>query len=519
MEQRTPPVSLSAERADDRGSAAGAPPSHLTTGDPAAPGDVLGTPRAGPAAVRGGVLRVGGYLIGVLISAVSAALLFRHLGVVDIGRYVTAMSLVALVGALSDLGLTGVGIRELAASKPSERERIARDLLGLRLVLTVAGGTVMTAIAAAAYSSTLAAGVALASVGLLFQVTQDNFAMALVVDLRLGWVAALELIRQALTTLSILMLVLLGARLLAFLAVSMPVGVVTLACTVAIVRVRGMRRPSFVVRRWRPLVSAVLPYSAAVAASALYFRVSIVLVSALGSATQLGYFSASFRIVEVLTAVPGLLASAAFPIFARAATTDHKRLGYALGRVFDVALIVGAWVAVSVAVGAPLAIKIIGGSAFHPATQVLAVQGVALGVMFVSAVWGYGMLGLGLYRQILLLNLVALMINAAWVTVLVSLDGARGAAIGTAIAEVAVAVGNAALVVRGRPALRPSLRILPRVAIAAVFALTPLAMSAVPVIARLVISTALFAFTLVITRAIPSELRVLVPTAIARRMR
>ncbi len=143
-------------------------------------------------------------------------------------------------------------------------------------------------------------------------------------------------------------------------------------------------------------MGAMLPYSAATAASALYFRASILLVSALASETQFSYFSATFRIIEVLTLVPALLASSAFPIFARAAHDDHDRLAYAVGKVFDVSVIVGAWVAVSTAVGAPLAIAIVGGPKFAGAAPVLAIQGVGLGAMFVSLVWAYALLSLGL---------------------------------------------------------------------------------------------------------------------------
>src|SRR5688572_33282559 len=76
--------------------------------------DLLDTPLAGPAAIRGGVVRAAGYLVGVVLSVGSAALLFRHLGVADAGRYVTVLSLVTIAGGLSDLGLTAIAIRELA---------------------------------------------------------------------------------------------------------------------------------------------------------------------------------------------------------------------------------------------------------------------------------------------------------------------------------------------------------------------------------------------------------------------
>jgi O-antigen/teichoic acid export membrane protein len=474
---------------------------------------VLSTSAAGPAAVRGGALRVGGYFAGALVSAVSAALLFRHLGVVDTGRYVTVVSLVAIVGAVSDLGLTAVGVREIATRPEDERWRLARDLLGLRITLTVLGTALMTAVAWVAYSGTLAAGVALAGTGLLLQAMQDNFALPLVVGLRLGWVSVLDFSRQLLTTLTMVLLVLLGARLLPFLGIPIPVGLVVMAATVALVRGTRSLVPTFSLRRWHEFAGVMLPYAAAVAASALYFRVSILLVSALSSSTQLGYFSASFRIIEVLTIVPGLLASSAFPIFARAARDDHERLGYALGRVYEVALIVGAWVAVSIAVGAPLAIKVIGGAAFRPAVPVLALQGVGLGAMFVSVVWGNGLLSLGLYRQILAISVAALLLNAALVAALIPLDGSRGAAIGTACAEIVAAIVQALAVARGRPKLRPSARIVPRVALAAAVACAPLALSplGVPTIVALILSSALFAGALLALRAFPAELLDLLP--------
>lgn len=489
----------------------------MSTETPAQTPDLLSSAQAGPAAVRGGALRVGGYILGALLSAISAALLFRYLGVVDVGRYVTATSLVAIVAALSDLGLTAVGVREVSVRPVHERWQVARDLLGLRIGMTIFGGTVVIAIAAVGYSTTLAAGVALASVGLLLQAVQDNFALPLTVELRLGWVAALDLSRQTLTTLTMLLLVLAGAPFLSFLAVSIPVGVVVLLVTARLVWRTRTLTPTFRWSRWRPLIVAVLPYAAAVAASALYFRVSIVLVSAICDSKQLGYFGASFRVIEVLALVPALLVGSAFPIFARAARDDHNRLGYSLGRVHEVSTIAGAWVAVSIVVGAPLAISVLGGHKFQPATPVLALQGVALGAMFVSAVWANGLLSLGLYRQILLVNVGALLLNAALVAVLAGLDGARGAAVGTAVAEIAAAIALAAAVTRGRPALRPSARVLPRVALAAGLALTPLAMSTLPVVARMAISTALFAIALVLTGALPPELSALVPGSLARR--
>src|SRR5580692_8785350 len=99
-------------------------PSALDEGKPT---DILSTSAAGPAAVRGGALRVSGYVVGVLAGGLSAALLLRHLGKVDTGLYVLAGSLVAIVGAFSDLGLTAIGVREISILPPGEGWSLARD--------------------------------------------------------------------------------------------------------------------------------------------------------------------------------------------------------------------------------------------------------------------------------------------------------------------------------------------------------------------------------------------------------
>ncbi len=454
---------------------------------------------------------MGAYIVGVLFSIVSASLLFRHLGVGNTGQYVAALTLVAIVGAFSDLGLTAVGVRELSKRSPDERWPLARDLLGLRISLTIVGSVAIVATAWFAYSPTLAAGVALACVGLLLQATQDNFALPLVIGLRLGSVSALELSRQLLTAVLTIVLVLAGATLVPFLGMSIPVGVIVLAATAMLVRGTRSLTPTFSFSRWRRFVRPMLPYSAAIAASSLYLRMSILLVSALTTAAELGYFSLSFRIVEVLLPVSALLAGSALPIFSHAADNDHDRLGYALGRVFETSLIVGAWVAVSTAVGAPLAVAIVGGPHFAPAASVLAIQGIGLGATFVSLVWANGLLGLGLYRQILAISVAGLVFTAALVTPLVLIDGAQGAAIGTDAGETMLAIVQCLAVIRRRPALRPSLRILPGVTLAAALGLAPLALTGIPVIARLAISTALFAGTLLLTRAYPPELLELLP--------
>lgn len=478
-------------------------------------GDVLATAAAGPAAVRGGALRIIGFAGASVIALGSAAILYRHLGPVRAGKYTSAGSLVALVAAGSDLGLTAIGMRELSVLSGVERENMARTLLGLRLLVTGIGIAAVTVFALIAYESTLALGVLLAGIALLAQVWQATLAIPLMVGLHFGWTSLFEFLRQLLTSLLIVLFVVTGGGIVAFLASPLPACVVVLLLTIALFRGQlpaGIRVDP---AAWRGLLTPVLSYAIAVAASALYFRVAILLVSLLSNGHQLGYFSVSFNIMAALFSIPAMLVTAAFPIFSRAARDDHGRLAYALERVFEVSLIVGTFTSLAIALGAGFAVEVVGGAKFAPAGSVLAIQGISVGATFVGTVWGFGLLSLGRHRAILAFNLGAFAGLMLAVSVLASLDGARGAAIGASGVEVIYALIGAVVLVHGHPQLRPSLRVLPKVALAAALAATP-ALVHVSEPARVVLAGVVYAIALVALRAFPSELLALLPSRLRR---
>jgi O-antigen/teichoic acid export membrane protein len=472
--------------------------------------DVLATASAGPAAVRGGALRVGAFVAGALLALGSGALLYRHLGPVRTGEYTTAFQLVALVAAISDLGLTAIGMRELSVRRGEDRLNTARAILGLRMVVTSVGVLGVFVFAFIAYGETLALGVLLTGAALMFQVWQGTLAIPLMTELRFGWASILEMLRQAIASVLIVLLVIAGAGLLPFLATPLPA-----AATVLVVMVVRFRRKlpmgiRFDVGMWRSLVAPVVAYAIAVAASALYFRLALVLLSLISTGHQLGLFSVSFNIVAALFSIPGLLVTAAFPIFSRAAKDDHGRLAYAMERVFEVSLLAGVWMSLAIALGAVFAVEVLGGPKFQGAGPVLAIQGISVGATFVGTVWGFGLLSLGRHRTILIFNFSALAAIGILVAVLASVDGARGAAIATSTVEVALAIVGGWLVSRNGGVLRPSLAVVPKVVVAGVLAAT-VALIPVGAPARVVLATAIYAAVLLAMRAFPQELLDLLP--------
>jgi O-antigen/teichoic acid export membrane protein len=469
--------------------------------------DLLDTPQAGPAAVRGGILRMGGYTLGVLLTVVSAALLFRHLGVVDSGRYVTVLALASLVAGITDIGLTTIGMRELAVRGGPSRDRLMRNLLGVRLVLTVAGvgGAVLFGVAAG-YEPDMVAGTALAGIAVAGVAVQSTLGISLMVSLRLGWVTGLELLRQAVLVALIVALVAIGAGLLPFFAIQIPAALAALGATIVLVRHSVPLAPGFDRGEWVELIRSVLPFAAATIIAAVYFRAALIVLEIVSTPRETGWFGASFRVTEVLLAVPNLVVGSAFPIFARAARDDRLRLGYGLGRVFQASLVLGSCCLVALLLGAPFVIDVIAGRRFEPSVDVLRVQSIALLISFAATPLTYAMLSLKLHRAILVLSSAALAANVAFVAVLGSRHGAMGAAAGTVGGEV-VGFSVAWIVLRRRapevaPRAAAGMRVAPAVAAGLAIALVP----GLPAAIAAVLGLAVFAGVAFTTRAVPEEL-------------
>jgi O-antigen/teichoic acid export membrane protein len=406
-----------------------------------APVDILDTPSAGRKVIYGGVLRTAGYAVGLLAGLLSAALLTRHLGVVDWGRYVTVSSLLAIVGGLSEAGMSSIGVREYSVLSGNERDRLMANLLGLRLAVTV--GATILAIAftvAARYELALVLGTALGGLALVLTMAQQMYGVPLGATLRLGWVSALDLLRQVVTAGLIVLLVLAGAGLLPFFAASLPVALLILILTLGLVRGQVPFRPAFDRAEWGRVLRLTVAYAAAAAIGTIYVSVTVVLISLVGSQRETGYYSASFRVFSVLAVIPLLLVSSAFPVLARAARDDRERLDYARKRLLDVSLIFGIWMALALVFGASPAIHVIAGSDFDPAIAVLRIQGLALIASFVGVTLGFVLLSLRLHRELLYANAVALGISILLTLTLTPTFGARGTAIASVTGETCLAI-------------------------------------------------------------------------------
>ena len=467
--------------------------------------DALDRLDASRVAAHGTALRLLSYGASLLISVLAIRLLTTHLGT-GFGTY-TVVSTIAFVAVGSaDAGLSTLGLREGANVSRQDRRDLLANLLGLRIALCSAG--IVAAVAFTAVtgrSSTIVFGVAVVGAGITIAMLQQAVALHLQIDLRNAIVATLELVKTVALAATYAVLVYLGAGLRTFYFAPAIAGVALLAATTLVVPL-GFFRPRFDRAAWRRMLRAVLPYAFAAAVVILYFRVTQITMEYAATAEETNEYALAFRIVEVLSVIPGLVASTALPLIARSRSAGPERLRPLASALAQTALLAGLGLATTTAAFAPIAIRVIGGGPESPSITVLRVLAIALAFTFPLAIWSFLLLTVDQVRALSIAGTAAALTALGVAVALIPPFGAKGGAVATVVAEALLASALLIALARfdrglvppvGRFA-RPIAAALPAAAIILLTrdagALAPLA--AIPA----------FALAAVLLRAIPPEL-------------
>jgi O-antigen/teichoic acid export membrane protein len=397
----------------------------------------LSGPDVGPRVVRGSIIRLAGFVVINLLGAVGVAILQRHLGVATYGEYGTVLALIAIVAGIADAGLTATGSRELALRAPGDDRRdLLGTIVGVRFALTSVGmaGCVLFAWLAG-YNHQMVVGTALAAIGSVLLAVQSALTLPMAVELRNGLLTLTELSKQVFLLAGIVAFALAGAELVGFLGIQILVGAGALIVTAALLP-RVMRvGPHYHRAAWIRLIRETLPVAAAAVLAMAYVRILVVIASLMTNSEQTGLVVASARVVEIAGGLPLLLAGIVLPVAAVAARDDRVRLRYVVVRMTEVALLVGAFVALGLSLAAHPFVVLLGGNAFGAAAPVLRIHAIAVATFFVIQAWVVTLIADNRQRAVVRSSALGLLAVIVVGVPFISAWNAKGAAAAAVVAD------------------------------------------------------------------------------------
>ena len=135
--------------------------------------------------------------------------------------------------------------------------------------------------------------------------------------------------------------------------------------------------------------------------------------------------------------------------------------------MFELAVLIGVWLALCLALGAGFIVEVLAGNGGQPAVPVLRIQGLAVMFTFVAVACAFPLLSLTLQRDLLVANGLGLVAALVLSLLLIPPMGAEGAAVATVGAEAMLALVTASALMRARPGIRLPLGVIPVAAVAA----------------------------------------------------
>lgn len=456
-------------------------------------------------------IQIGGRVLGAFLGVLVAATLTRSLTRPQFGELSLALTILALAGGLSDLGIGRIAVREMAR-RPEERARISGALclaqLTMGIVLGVIGIVVAFALMRGPQARLMAvfvmATMPLGAVGALSIAAQARLRPELVIIPALVqnvlWLAVVVALGATNGGLWLYGLGLLGAALV--------------QSVVIIVLTAGITNVAFA--RTRALIGDLLrmawPIGLAGMFVTAYYRIDGLLLFHYRGATPTAYYSAAYRVLDVLQIFPGTVAAVLLPLLASA-----EREGAGHGRIrqlfqFAIALLLAVAVPVAICgvILSPGVVRLIYGPHYHGSVYLLQVLlpafiPISLGYVLTSQLILHGLL-----RPYVVITMIGAVLNVVANALTIPRYGAPAAAWTTLATELLVMAAIAAVVGRRLRLGLPAGRAVRCLAAAAITGAAVWAVRSEPLIVGVVVAAIVYPPCLLVSRAVSvAELRAL----------
>lgn len=394
-------------------------------------------------------------LYGVAASGAVSILAVRTMSVAEYGHFALALAVVALVGSLSELGIATLATRRIV-QEPQHAARtlgvaLSAELLTSLIALVVAVPIVLALGYPSAVLSVLAIGAilvftqgALAALEAPFQ-AQRTFV----------WVSVCGAAQNT---------VLLAVGIPVLLAGGGPTGLISAMAAAALtssglaavlLRRRLALRLGIVrsLRDVREFLRSAWPIAATGAVTTLYDRVDVVLLSKLGTAAQVGFYSVPLTILYNTYVIPGVVSSAFFPLLSAQLQESRRVARTAFGLMVRLFVLGGGALALILGAGAADLLPWVFGSRYGASVGAMEILSPLVLLSFLNYLLWYTLLAGHQERGKALAMLVGLALNVTLNVILIPRNGVEGAATALLVTDSLVVIAQVAMVHRSMFAL------------------------------------------------------------------
>lgn len=397
------------------------------------------------------IVQIVGKVITTLISLFLVAALTRYLGVSGYGQYTTIFAYTQFFAVLADFGFFWYLVREIA--KPNaESDKITNNVLTFRSLIALAIFLVSFLISfLVPQYHDIRLGIGIIAAASFWMTLNGTYVGIFQNKLRMDKAALTDILGRLAIFGLIVYQIKNGASLNTILWSYFLGNMVNFFTSAYLGRIYLNFRFAFDFVLWKKIFWECLPISVVTILAMIYFKIDTVMLSLMRSSTDVGIYGPPYKVVEILLLIPAIFMGNVFPIITRYIYEKNDQVQKVFQKAFDFLLVIAVPIVVGVIFTAPRIVQIIAGRDFvtiHtvdpifglPATSSLALQIliIAVGISFLSHLFGYTVISLGKQTKLIWPNLILVLFNIGLNLILIPKISYIGAAITTVLTEALV---------------------------------------------------------------------------------
>jgi O-antigen/teichoic acid export membrane protein len=377
------------------------------------------------------------YMMGFFITMYSA----RYLGAEGFGIISLALAITGILVVFTDLGLGTLTVREVARDK-SLVDKYTSNVAVIKLMLAIF--TVFLTIVIVylfGYTDEIKWVVYIITVSTLVNALSGIFYPIFQSYEKMEFQSVANVLNSSIMLIGTFIVIFYKLDIYYFAALYLASNVVVLTFIIS-VYVREFNFPSFDIDLgfWKPTLMMALPLSLVSIFSLIAYRVDTILLSLIKGSIVVGWYSASYRLMEVFLFLPGVFATAVFPVFSSLHLSSHETLKLSYQKSFKYLALLSVPVAVGTTVLAPEIVLLIYKSAFTPSIIILQILIWAIPITFLNYIFGTILPAMNRQNVLLKVTFLSMIFNIALNLVLIPTYSYVGAAVVTVATELFIFV-------------------------------------------------------------------------------
>jgi len=392
------------------------------------------------------VALVFGTLVPKAVTVILTVYAARILGSAGLGQYAISTSFVGVFAVVSDLGLNTLFIREVAKHKDKTTVYFWSMAFIKGIMSAVYLMLVFLALRIFSYSSLVETTICLLAASIVFSAFLSLVTSLFQAHEKMEYSAIIGIANSILVTVGGIAALYMGFGVIGLGWIAILSSAIMLIVGFVLIGTQfNLGRPVVQKTFLMSIGKEAVPFAAISILITIYYRSDMLLLSklpvpAISNEEAVGLYSASYKIIDTMQMIPGIVSAAVFPLFSRLYVQDEQVLQSSYKRILKYLVYLGIPMAVGVSLLAEPIIKLVYGAEFILSADVLRILIWAVAIIFVNSLIATLLTSIGKLNVLIVVSAVNVILNVGLNLLFIPTWGFGlsyvGAALTTLISEV-----------------------------------------------------------------------------------